>query len=324
MKILENTEDLISIIVPVYNVEKYVNKMITSIQQQTYSNFELILVDDGSVDDSKVICERISKEDERIAVYSQQNKGVSEARNLGISKAIGKYILFIDADDWIDETLIETYYNLMIKDSNDLVINEYNVINRNKSYSQKRDLPTGVISLQQALYKIINPKGFYGSVWGKLFSLEIIKKNHIKFNPTISIGEDLLFMIDYLQYCSKIVYNDNCLYNYLIRETSALNTVSLKRLDILQVYQQLLENNYLDKKIKKRICAIYVWECIDWQCRLSSKEYNEITHNLRKEAIHKIHIFLLNDVFNYRTKINTLVKLLVPSYVYKRKYKIFN
>lgn len=321
MQRVKNSTDLISIIVPVYNVEEYISRTIESILKQTYLNFELILVDDGSTDKSRDICEKFAKIDERIFVFFQNNRGVSAARNKGISKSRGKYIIFIDSDDWVSPKMIETYLNQMIRENSELVINEYNTDCNNILYPQNADLKEGYITIEQALCKIINPKGFYGSVWGKIFLKDIIKKNQLQFNPSIAIGEDLLFVINYIQYCSKISYGKKCLYNYVIRNNSALNTVNLKRLDVIKVYQQLFENTVLSKEIRKRLKAMYVWECIDWQCRLSPTEYKEVKGELKKGAIFNLHLFLLNDVFTYRTKLNSLVKLLFPQFIYKVKYE---
>ena len=104
-------EDLISVIVPVYNVEKYLNKCIDSIINQTYKNLEIILVDDGSQDSSGKICDEYTKKDNRIKVIHKENGGVSSARNIGLNNATGEWIAFIDADDWVDEEYLQTLFN---------------------------------------------------------------------------------------------------------------------------------------------------------------------------------------------------------------------
>lgn len=320
MQRVKNSTDLISIIVPVYNVEEYISRTIESILKQTYLNFELILVDDGSTDKSRDICEKFAKIDERIFVFFQNNRGVSAARNKGISKSRGKYIIFIDSDDWVAPNMLETYLNQMISEDSELVINEYNREYDNVLYPQNGDLKEGYLTIEQTLCKIINPTGFYGSVWGKIFHADIIKKNQLQFDISIAIGEDLLFVIDYIQYCSKISYGKNRLYNYVIRDSSALNTVNLRRLDIIKVYEQLLEKTTLSRMIRKRLKAIYVWECIDWQCRLIKGDYSDIRKKLRKNALNNFHFFLMEDIFSLNTKLNSIFKLFIPKLVFKIKY----
>ena len=115
-------KELISIIVPIYKVEKYIAKCIESLIEQTYSTYEIILVNDGSTDNSLEICNSFKKRDKRIKVYTKENGGLSDARNYGLKKAVGSYICFIDSDDWVDNDFIEVLYNLLKKNKCDISI----------------------------------------------------------------------------------------------------------------------------------------------------------------------------------------------------------
>lgn len=317
--------NLISIIVPVYNIEKFLPHCIESILNQTYKNFELILVDDGSTDKSGDICEYYKKLDSRIKIIHKVNNGVSHARNCALKIATGKYVLFVDGDDWIDNELLAHYIMKIEEESGDLLISEYKSHINKQCITQTPDYSSGVISIDEAYLKVINPKGFYGSVWAKLFLLDIIRKNNLLFNPEIRIGEDLLFTINYLKYCNNVVYDCIGRYNYLIREGSALNSDCFgfdeKRLDIITVYELIMTDpNFNKSSYKNRVYAIYVRECADWYCRANNLKNYSKYNNLRRKSLNYLVKFLYSDTYTLQTKVNTLLKLIVPKLVNKLKY----
>lgn len=316
---------LVSIIVPIYNIEKYLPHCINSILNQTYKNFELILVNDGSKDASGDVCDEYKELDSRIKVIHKINSGVSDARNCALRIAKGKYVLFVDGDDWIDNDLLNHYIMKIEKQSADLLISEYNSHINGQCIPQDPDHLSGIINIDEAYLKIINPKGFYGSVWGKLFTLEIIKKNNLQFDSDIRIGEDLLFTVNYLNYCNSVVYDCIGKYNYLIREGSALNNEDFyfdeKRLDIIKVYEKIMKHpNFNKSSYKNRVYSIYVRECADWYCRTNNlKEYSKYK-NLRQKSLKNLICFLYSDTYTVQTKVNTLLKLITPKLVNKLKY----
>ena len=136
---------LISIIIPVYNVEKYLRKCLDSIINQTYKKLEIILIDDGSTDNSGKICEEYAKKDDRIIVIHKENAGVSSARNRGIELANGKYIGFIDSDDWIEENMYETLYQNLLQFDVDISMCNYSIIRNHKKTFHKHDLEDGIL-----------------------------------------------------------------------------------------------------------------------------------------------------------------------------------
>lgn len=193
---------LVSIIVPVYNKKLWLSNCVNSILCQTYLRIEIILVDDGSTDDSGAVCDYFASLDNRVIVIHTSNVGVSSARNIGIEVSKGEYIAFIDADDYVETTYIE---HLMQYEGYDLVVNSY----------QKE--PREYLDNNIVHYVDLFGRSLWGtSPWGKIYNSDIIKKFHIKFDVKEHFGEDTLFNLLYLRYCKSIMiipYNE---YNYRV------------------------------------------------------------------------------------------------------------
>lgn len=208
-------KDLISVIIPIYNVEKYLNKCIDSIINQTYINIEIILINDGSTDNCGDICEEYKKMDNRIVVIHSKNKGVSSARNIGLEISKGKYILFVDSDDWLERDMIKELYNNLIKTKSQISIcNYYEIINGNK-YSNNLNIKES-FNTEKFIEYAFDENYFRGYLWNKLFSRNIIFDENslfIKFDENIHICEDLLFSFKVAQNANKICYIDKKLYN---------------------------------------------------------------------------------------------------------------
>lgn len=240
-----------SIIVPIYNSEKYIEKCICSITKQSYKNIEIILVNDGSTDNSYEKCKHIAKKDDRIKLINKINEGVSSARNTGIEEAIGEYILFLDSDDWLEIDAIECCNKYIREIKYDMVIFEIlkvKKIEENKlNYKIKNNSYTVKSLFEELLY---NPKHIerINSVCAKLYKLNIIKKNNIKFNQNIQMGEDLLFNIEYLEFTSKVLWSNKIIYNYYID-----NNISATKKYISNKYEQLIKVNNRLKLLLKNI-----------------------------------------------------------------------
>lgn len=181
------TNTKISVIIPVWNAGKFLKRCIDCILIQTYTNFELILIDDGSTDNSRTICDTYSANDKRIVVIHQINKGAATARNTGLDIAKGKYVTFIDADDYVVADYLEKLFNALVSDDTDLaVLNYYEVNSKNKliKHILGSSKLTGIIhddydKLQSILW----------APWGKLYKMDIIKEHHIVFPPNLLIAE---------------------------------------------------------------------------------------------------------------------------------------
>lgn len=226
--------DKISIIVPVYNVEKYLGECIESLLNQTYSPFEIILIDDGSTDKSGYICDCFAQKNKLVRVFHQNNLGVSMARNRALLMATGKYIVFVDADDLVSSLYLETLINYMYSSEADLPICGY-TREKNKLVSYDGDLNSQIMMLSaDYIYNhLLNHEKFEGYLWNKLFCKSIIMKNHIEFQPGINIWEDMCFYASYLKYIDKIAIGSDNLYFYRDNDSSVTNTISMKNYESL-------------------------------------------------------------------------------------------
>ncbi len=219
--------ELISVIIPVYNVQKYLLRCVESVKNQTHKNLEIILVDDGSPDDCPKMCDRMANEDQRIKVIHKPNGGQGLARNSGIEIATGKYVAFIDSDDWISEDYIENLYLAITQNDYDIVIASHSVANDVENIiPQKLRIDEGVYNgadvKNKLLLPIIGPDVCFAkdvqiesAVWGKLYRLDIIKNNAISFpSERVAVGEDMFFNALYLNCSEHAVVINDCGYRY--------------------------------------------------------------------------------------------------------------
>lgn len=216
-------KDLISVIVPVYKVEKYLEKCIESIIKQTYTNLQIILVDDGSPDNCGKICDEYAKKDLRIEVIHKANGGLSDARNVGISKAKGRYIGFVDSDDYIKEDMYEILLNLIKKyDADVSICNLYDVID-GKEYVRNKDNGIHEYSRIDILKEILLDKNIQSYAWNKLYKKELF--DEIKY-PIRKKYEDIGTTFYLFEKCNKIVVTSEPEYYYLKRADSLVNNVT--------------------------------------------------------------------------------------------------
>ena len=231
----------ISIIIPVYNVEKYLIRCIDSILMQTYTEFELLLVNDGSSDNSGTICDKYLEKDSRVRVFHKENGGVSSARNFGLNNAKGEWILFVDSDDYVDDNYIESYIK-------DITNHDRLIIQGCTCVNDTDNTILNILKYPDSVYcdnivKFINDHEIFkhGSPYGKLYSNKIIQSNKIRFNNEIHNYEDLIFLLDYMQYITEIKLNSNIGYKYVV-SSSGLHT---------RIYLPHNEKLLLDLYIKK-------------------------------------------------------------------------
>ena len=204
----------ISIIVPVYNSEKSLQKCLQSIHIQKYKEFEVVIINDGSTDNSLNIIEEFTAKDGRFKSFSKPNTGVSSSRNFGLSKSRGDYVTFIDSDDTIESNYLLSYIDKINKNKSDLICQGYISIYYNyKTITKLENIDYHKQQITDAIYDL-ELKECLSSVWNKIFKKSIIDKNNLKFDENISLGEDKLFSIRFI-YFTKIVSTLNySLYNY--------------------------------------------------------------------------------------------------------------
>ena len=229
--IIMNQNPLISIIIPVYNVEDYIRPCLDSILAQTYTNFEAILVDDGSKDGSGRICDEYAEKDSRFIVVHKENGGVSSARNKGLEIAKGEWVLFCDSDDTLYPYSLIILIKHIDKDI-EFILGGYEHYNSKGEivYSIK-DRACTLISKSKVLKYMYKPKlySYLGLVASKLYKLSIINEYNIKFNESVFYNEDRLFAVNYLtKITKKCIYDTTPVYKYFIRESSAMGILNHK------------------------------------------------------------------------------------------------
>lgn len=319
-----------SIVMPVYHVEKYLEKMVSCVRNQTYSNWELILVDDCSDDRSGEICDRLSSEEQRIRViHLKKNGGLSNARNQGMKVASGEYILFLDSDDWIESTLLQCVENSLKKNQAQIVIyglvEEYEnreemvdykkeVSSQEKYLTSQKDICKEVIQLEK--------KTLFGYAWNKAYQLSWLKEKQLNFE-TITMIEDVVFNVHAVKNVQSINILSDRLYHYRIRDNGNLTSKYLDNYFDLHVQRVQLfwdlykEWGYLNKTVKTILAGIY--------CRyfLSALQRNcdprsEMTQKQKRKWIRDcFQSRLFQKLLPYLSPDNRMMKLL--SIVIRRK-----
>lgn len=245
---------VISIIVPVYKVEKYLHRCLDSIIHQTFTDWECILVDDGSPDSSGKICDEYAEKDKRFRVFHQENAGVSAARNKGLDEAKGEYVNFVDSDDWIDSKLLEKIYTC-IKDYEIAFFGNY-CCYEDGNFVAHIPKEAGCLTkkeTEQEIYHLkFNDESFeyFGYTWNKMFRLSIIKEYSIKFINGLHLREDELFTMAYCQHIStlKVIPESLYYYSYCL----GLSVVRKKSNDIIKYadYLYKMANNWTIESLK--------------------------------------------------------------------------
>lgn len=221
----------VSIVVPVYQAEKSIDRCINSIIEQTFTNWELILVDDGSTDNSGCMCDDYAKKDNRIKVIHKTNGGVSSARNKGIEVIDGDYLWFVDSDDWIQPDAIAKLVGCLERTNSDICFFQLNVISKNIieppfsfdpiCFKNPYLLFEGRVACASVLVQL-EMLGGLGWTWNKIFKTSFIKQNNLFFDEQFSIQEDHMFTFSYLMYVNKIVVTIDAPYNYVVEDSNSL------------------------------------------------------------------------------------------------------
>lgn len=253
---------MISIVIPVYNAEGYLDCSLKSIVSQTYKDWEVILVDDGSKDSSTGICDKYAEEYPNIRCIHKRNGGVSSARNTGIKQAKGEWIFFCDADDMLLPGALEKMTAKAERHQTEFLMFGYEKVSETgKSLLKKIEEKDKVISKKQALLEMFKASDYpyQGYLWCKLFKRNIITENHISFDENISFNEDRLFIIEYLtKVKSDVFYTTSPVYKYIERSSSAMGSLNkgynrkfASDFDAFyKIYQCLKKDNGLHKYLK--------------------------------------------------------------------------
>ena len=311
-----NKNALITIIIPVYNVERYLSKCINSVINQSYGNLEIVIIDDGSTDNSGKICDDFLKKDRRIKVIHKKNGGLSSARNTGLELLSGDYVFFLDSDDWLENNAITEMYNLASNKSADVVICDYNTIDEETGCTIKNDhiLENSLIGRNEALSRCYSKnRTKYIHVWCHLYKKNIISSIRFKEGK---ICEDAYFSLEAYNHSNIIAITDKKLYNYLIRKTSIEHSrLTEYRLTLLDMYifrSKYIKNNdllfLLESNYEDMLSAFLTIE-------KESKTY--ILFN--KEEYQRLNIEFKKEFFSYdkNKSLKNYLKCLFPKAYYK-------
>lgn len=271
----------VSIIVPIYNVEKYLNRCLDSLVNQTFKDIEIIALNNGSTDSSLDILKDYASNDNRITIIDNENLGVSKARNIGIDKASGKYIVFVDSDDWIDTNMIEVLYSNITKNNCDLVMCTY--VREFDDHSKEKIFNLSDVNLyvddevkDQLLRKLIGPVGkelanpeyldALGTVWAKMYKSSLLKDNNLKFVDLSEIGsgEDTLFNVYAFNEANRVILLNRPMYHYWRGNTNSITSRYIpnfveKRRRFFDYFRIFINSNDLGDEYKialnNRICT---------------------------------------------------------------------
>lgn len=323
--------ELITIIIPIYKVENHLSKCIESIINQTYKNLEIILVNDNSPDTCPDICDKFASQDKRIKViHKSNNSGVSAARNLGLDRATGEYISFVDGDDWIELNMIEVMYSLIKEDNSDIAMCGYSLVYPNKYVeSDQRNIRKKMNNIE-ALKEILvgSVKGF---LVNKLFKRNIF--NDIEVPEDMDIFEDLYTCCNILTSKRKIVYVSSSLYNYVQNADSVTNDLSkyfhengtLKAITVLNSIKKIYKNekkilNYIEIATANSVEFIYIQILImEYGNQLNEKHYKYI----RRELKSYYKSYLVSNELSIKNKIKYSLLVFTPfimkSWIKKRQ-----
>lgn len=299
-------KDLISIIVPIYNMEEYLDECIASICNQTYTNLEILLIDDGSKDKSGTMADAWRKKDERCKVFHQANGGISVARNLGISKASGEYLIFTDSDDILESNMVERLYSEAVKEKVDMVLCGIKRKNTEKEYAMNYLVPSRIYTLEEYIYEMYAQEHMtcgndmflpLVAAWNKIYKASLFQEIHY---PNGHIHEDNAIIHRLVHAAKRVKWLNEPLYIYRERRGSIMqSSFSPKRID--DFYAQLDRVKFMeDKTQNQKLKDMMVSRCLNtgrwYWCKMQALKAGS------KEEIQKIYVDIKNAYKKYVKK----------------------
>lgn len=294
---------IVSVIVPVYNVEKYLNKCLDSLLVQSYADIEILLIDDGSTDNSGEICDIYANRNDNIKVIHKENGGLSDARNKGLDMATGQWITFVDSDDYVTPDYVETLLSLVLKNNADISIATYTYVSE-----KSRSRATGEVDVMNskiAIKRMLMDDGFDMGAWSKMYRAEYFKK--IRF-PKGKLFEDSLVTYQLIAESSKVAFESKSIYFYINRSDSIINSqFTNRKFDLLEMTDKAM--NFIIKKYPE--LELYTQRRVLWsrfstlnQILTSSnrKEYRQYAYDLKKEILSK-RVLINSNILPKRDKI---------------------
>ena len=322
-------KDKISIIAPVYNVENYIDRFIKSIIRQTYTNWELILIDDGSTDNSGTICDSYAAKDDRISVFHEKNSGVSTARNIGLSMSTGDYISFVDTDDWLEADMYQCLINSIDTYKSDVSVCDVYHVDENKKKKRNVHCLRNCSNLiyQNDIYKSVFLST--ATLWNKLFLKEVVI--NCRFKPDLSYGEDMVFFLDAIQNIKTISVVKDAKYNYVVNRkgnvvSSKLDSRSVEYLQNgIDVYKRLDELGCFDVGFLKLFYIVnqVVSKIIDQKPKDSDMFISKCQETIRVPSFGKCFRYCIKSSSILLLCKICILKISIPVFIFYTKIKHF-
>lgn len=296
----------VSMILPIYNVEDYLEKCVESVRNQTYKNLQIILVDDGAKDSCPHICDRLAQEDSRIKVIHKENGGLSSARNAGYKAADGDYLMYIDSDDVIKPDIVEKCIVRARQENADMVIFGYEKVDEIGHVLETCTWGDKVLNhneMIEYLYEGITQMSF-GYAWNKLYKKSVLDESGVLADSEIIDREDLVYNMELLPYLRKVVYLDYAGYEYLQRNSSLLHNSNLARLKGIEYFVRRMKNidtgnKEANKKVFNMNVLHYLSDCIIknvlWNVELSTKEKKKMMLKIITKVPYKERLYYDKD-----------------------------
>lgn len=317
--------ETVSIIIPVYNAQKYLTRCIQSVLKQTYQKFELILVNDGSNDDSLTICNEYKEKDNRIKVLDNPNEGAGMARNAGLDLATGSYVLFIDADDWIAPEMLECLLQLLISSQSDISIcnNFIDQADGSASFSSPMPIETDPFITNDIpkCVGMLEGQQKFPYLWNRLYKRQIITQNQIRFEKQFITGEDLDFNLKYFTHVQKCAITNKAYYHYIKAGVDSLcarykaglygivNELNRRREELYRNMGMLKDESY--KTIYERIYIDYLRTCVPNMFRKKAQLTGQERLVLIKEVFTNKDLKQYIKGYEARSRVEKIFKILV-------------
>lgn len=325
-------QDLVSVLVAVYNTEKYLRKCLDSIIGQTYENIEIIVVDDGSKDNSLDICKEYEKLDSRVKAIHQENGGLAKARNTGLDNAAGKYVCFLDSDDYIEKDYVECLYKGLTENDTDVAVCGYF---KDKPNGSSSDMLLGrqqVISRDESIANMYVYNSFGAYSWNKLFKMDIVNEYNIRYDLELRMTQDLYWSTQYMMHVKNAFYVNKPLYHYIynedsacrkIKQTGKFNKKFLTSIKAHEKTKELLkdESEYVKLSFSERYVNTYMRLVVNmYYSKYNDKKLIRAAHvNVKKYIKH----FLKSDAYGKAQKMGAFLIAVHPK-VFMFVYGIMN
>ncbi len=315
---------LVSIIVAIYKSEKFLDKLILSCVNQSYRNIEIILVDDGSPDGSGKICDRYAAQDNRIKVIHKANGGACEARNVGLARACGDWIVIVDGDDWLEMDYVEYMLNLVMSTDSEMGMSDKIFTTRDREQTKEDKIETW--SAEKAACEIIYPRIAIGP-WNKIYSAKLLRNNNITFSVKWS-GEGLYFSSTAAQHANHVGVGHRKVYNYRLNNVnSGLTHYNLQMgLNAFENIRIIKDTLYLNSEKLRRACDWHIWKNYGYVLFLIiatdlKKENLVLFKDCRKNLLARLPSVLIKSQVSTKHKIYMLLEAFVPVLMAKRRLR---